>query len=550
MSDEKQAHAEGESPGASLGQQRSRRRRKIGLIVGGVAAAAVVAVGATVAATAASGGSTPSAEDTVVKAAISIPISWDPASANSTASPGAIAWVYDSLIHQSIDRTFSPGLAESWEWSDDNLALSFTLREGLTFSDGADFDADAVKTYFDRVLEESPYFLPKVASVEAVDDTNVVFHLSQPNFQLEAVLASNTKVAFIPSPNTEAADLATTPVGNGPFVVDEILPDDHIVLKKNPDYWAADQIHVDTLELYAQGDPTSIVSQVKTGVYDLAWIQPSQAEEARGAGLNLVEAAKQVVSLQFNANIEPFTNPRVIEALKYAVDRDEAVEALSLGEGVPAYQPVPKGSPDYQEDLVGEWEYDPEKAKEILAAEGYSDASPLSFTYYVSEADTETAEFFAQQFAEVGMKVDIQTVPASQAFQKLVAGKEATASIAFGPIPRTANDLRNIFGPSGVINVNAAKPGEAFADYVARGGYVNEEALAIIDGELPGIPIYSDEYYAKLKELYAVLVKTYPSLNLYEAPHFLATNERTKDVEVSVVASYGPTLRWEGVEIH
>src|SRR5690606_14593863 len=131
------------------------------------------------------------------------------------------------------------------------------------------------------------------------------------------------RVAQITSP-AAAQDLDRLdqwPVGAGPFVVTELVPESHVVLEKNPDYWDAANIHIDRVEVHDAPDPASVVSAVSTGVYDLAPLAPSQAQAARAAGLDVVEQPGfNAANISLNTNRAPFDDPAVVEAVRYAVN--------------------------------------------------------------------------------------------------------------------------------------------------------------------------------------------------------------------------------------
>lgn len=537
-----------EPAGLSPAARRKRTRRRGWLIASAVVAVAGILTTTVVVlnngsnANSASAASAESDEEKSITVALTIEPDWDPL---GTIGGGGVlpaqSLVYDALIRQDAEENLTPALAESWEYSEDGLTLTFHLREGLTFSDGAAFDAEAVKKHFDRALANGNAYnysgLPDVESVTAVDENTVAFNLAKVNYQLPALLTSSTKNALIPSPNATPESLVTTPVGNGPFIVEEIFVDDHYVLVKNADYWDADSIDVDRIEFYGTADPSSVVSAVQTGVYDIAWVQSAQVQEAEEAGLGITKSdAKVTTTLQFNVNKAPFDDERVVEALKYAIDREKAVETLTFGLAEPAYQPFLKGTRGYVDDLEGSWEYDPEKAQELLGEAGYDESNPLTFTYLVSETGARTAEFYQQELAAIGVDVTIETVPAATAFSRITQGKEAVISSGFAPEKRTIQSLANVYGPTGTINLSTDP-------------YLNEPIWDIISTKLGSAPLDSDEYAANLEDIAREAVATYPHLYLYSNSSYLVHNDRVDELNIPVVASYAVTLRWEDVEV-
>lgn len=293
--------------------------------------------------------------------------------------------IYDSLVgFDDAGRPAANQLATKMESSEDLKTWTFTLREGVTFSDGEPFNAAAVVTQM-KALQGRPKCLcladvETIASVEAVNDNTVRFTLKAPNVAWPVVLAGST--GWITSPKAWAAGdeaLMKHPVGTGAFLLGSF---DNLTLKKNPNYWRKDAEgrrlpHLDQIKFAAYPDTNTRLQALKSGDVDV--IQTADTK-------NLVNASKEsnlVIQpvtgasstiLVLNSHKPPFDDLRMRQAFNYALDRDAINQQGYQGARVPAYGALPAEDPYYDADaqLPG---HDLTKAKELvdqLKAEGKS----------------------------------------------------------------------------------------------------------------------------------------------------------------------------------
>lgn len=144
------------------------------------------------------------------------------------------------------------------------------------------------------------------------------------------------------------------------------------MFKKNPDYWDAKNIHIDAVELTSAPDASTVVNGLRTGVYNFADIEPSQAEAAKKAGLDVfVQPGFNAANISLNVNKAPFDNPKVVDAVRHAVNRKEFVDKLTFGYGEETDQPFPKDYVAYDPKSENAYPYDPAKSKKLLAQAGY-----------------------------------------------------------------------------------------------------------------------------------------------------------------------------------
>ncbi len=335
-----------------------------------------------------------------------------------------------------------PVLAESWTISDDALTYTFKLREGVKFHDGTDFNADAVKINYDRWLNipqsyidaEYTYYIDTVighgakSNVESVtvnSPTEVAIKLRAAN---SAFLLTQTLVPFaISSPkaltegkasdpdftkNTYAQGGPTAMTGTGPFKFKEWVKGDHLTIDKNPDYWdTAHAAYLDSVVFRVVADSTATLNalQASPPEVDIAQIvSPVDAKTAasdpnlqaidRGSSCNLFY-------LGMNQKHKPFDNPKIREAVAYAINKQGLVDAFYGGsEGAAvADNWMPVGTIAYKPlDLP---KYDPDKAKALIAESGVTD---LAFDFHYPESDRPYAPSMKAQFES--MLTDLEAV--------------------------------------------------------------------------------------------------------------------------------------------
>ncbi|HWB34510.1 MAG TPA: ABC transporter substrate-binding protein, partial [Rugosimonospora sp.] len=431
-------------------------------------AAALVAVAALVLAGCAGGGSGGPAGQSTLRWAVALPAHWDPVVSGSGAQFRILSLVYASLTE--IDETGKavPSLAESWDYNATGDQVTFHLRPNLKFSDGTPLNADAVKQYLERAKTQknSALFgdLTSIKSIAAQGDRDVVISLTQVDYQIPLLLGERVAQITSPAAAADPAKLDQNPVGAGPFVVTENVPGSHVYLKKNPDYWDAANIHIDRVELDAAPDVSTIVSSISTGVYDLANLDPSQVKAAKAAGLDVVfQPGFNASNISLNINKKPFDNPKVVDAVRYAVNRQEFVDKVTFGYGKATDQPFPPGYIAYDDASADLYPYNVDKARQLLAEAGYA---PHQIKLdLVIPAQSTAAEIVQSQFAAIGIDVTIKVDPnwATPFF-----AKDLTLSL-YGTTGRESpvQTLTAHFGPNGPLNLSTPYEPDGFEAAVA-----------------------------------------------------------------------------------
>ncbi|MFC9842650.1 ABC transporter substrate-binding protein [Streptomyces sp. NPDC060223] len=396
------------------------------------------------------------------------PTHWDPVVGGSGAQFRELALVYASLTRTDEKGNAVPDLAKSWEYNDKGDEITFHLRPGLKFSDGEPVDGAAVKAAIERAKEQKDSALfGDLTSIKSVDANGLdaVIHLNQVDYQIPQLLGE--RVLQIASPKAAASPekLDQAPVGAGPFTVTQLVPGTKVLLKKNPDYWDAKNIHIDNVELTSAPDSATVVSGLQTGVYNFADIKPSQADAAKKAGLDVfVQPGFNASNISLNINKAPFNNDKVVDAVRYAIDRQEFVDKLTFGYGSATDQPFPKGYVAYDPKSENTYPYDPAKSKELLAEAGYK-SGDIKLDLVIPAEDPQ-AEIVQSQLAKVGITVNIKI---DKNWATPFFAKDLTFSL-YGTTGRdsAAQTLTAHFGPNGPLNLSSPYEPAGFEAAIAK----------------------------------------------------------------------------------
>ena len=308
-----------------------------------------------------------------------------------------------------------PRLAESWD-DQGNGTWRFHLRKGVNFSDGSTFDANDVKASFERAMSdkltcETPrYFGDTKLSFNVVDD-NTIDVTADPAQPILPLLLSLVTIV----PSETPLEFIREPVGTGPYKLASWEPGQSVVLERRDDYWG-EKPAVEKATYVFRTDPAVAAAMVEKGEADLA---PSiSAVDATNPATDVSYLNSETLYLRLDSAIAPITDKRVREALNMAIDRDAFIGTL-LPEGtVSAVAMVPPTTLGWNPD-VKQYPYDPEKAKELIAA-AKADGVPVDTTLHLIGRSnlfpgvTEVVEAIQQMLQDVGFNVDVQMVEVAQ----------------------------------------------------------------------------------------------------------------------------------------
>ncbi len=391
----------------------------------------VLALGALVAAPA-------HAAKDVVFAVASTFTTTDPYDANDTLSQAMAKSFYEGLYGFDKDMKMIPVLAESYDVSKDGLVYTVKLRKGVKFHDGTDFNAAAVKANFDRVTNPDNHLkryglYSNIAKTEVVDDYTARIILKTPFSAFLNNLAHPSGVMISPTAMAKyGKDISANPVGTGPFKFVEWNRTDFLRVAKFDGYWRKGYPKVDTITWKPVVDSNSRAATMQTGEAQFTFPVPYELADTLKAKPELeVVAAPSIVIryLSMNTQQKPFDNPKVREAIAYAINKDALAKVAFNGYAYAADGVVPQGV-EYSVKL-GPWPYDVAKAKKLLAEAGYPNGFETElWSAYNHTTAQKVTQFLQQQLGQIGIKTKITLLEAGQRVEKVESWQDpATAPV-------------------------------------------------------------------------------------------------------------------------
>ncbi len=353
----------------------------------------------------------------------------DPTSAAAGAIDSVLySNVFEGLTRFGPDGSVNPGLAQSWEISEDGLVYTFHLAEGVKFHDGSAMDAEDVKFSLDRARAEDSANAQKalfgsIAEVEAVDATTVKVTLSEPNGSFLFNMAWGDAVIVAPE---SIENIKQTPIGTGAFKFTNWVQGDNITLEKNGDYWGT-PAKLDKVTFKFISDPTAAFAAVMAEDVDAFVGFPAPENlpqfEADPRFQVILGNTEGETILAMNNKLAPFDNVKVREAVAHAIDRQAIIDGAMFGLGTPIGTHFAPHNPDYV-DLTGMTQYDPELSKKLLAEAGFADGFKTTLKLPPPSYARRGGEIIASQLRAVGIETEISNLEWAQWLEQVFKGKD------------------------------------------------------------------------------------------------------------------------------
>ena len=371
---------------------------------------------------------TASAKDDITIAIQLEPPHLDPTSAAAGAIDSVLySNVFEGLTRFNSDGGVIPGLAKSWEISEDGLTYTFMLNSGVTFHDGSTMDAEDVKFSLDRIGAEDSANAQKalyaaIKEVNVIDAATVEIKLSEANGNMLFNLAWGDAVIVAPE---SIEGIKQTPVGTGAFKFDSWTQGDKIELSRNDSYWGTPAILSNATFKFIS-DPTAAFSAMMAEDIDVFSGFPAPENlpqfEADPRFQVLTGSTEGETILSTNNKMPPFDDVKVREALAHAIDRQAIIDGAMFGYGTPIGTHFAPHNPAYV-DHTGMSNYDPEKAKALLAEAGFADGFETTLFLPPPSYARRGGEIIAAQLAQVGIKAEITNVEWAQWLESVFKGK-------------------------------------------------------------------------------------------------------------------------------
>ena len=336
--------------------------------------------------------------------------------------------LYDTLIRFDQEGRLTPGLAESWQINDDLTELTLKLRHNVTFHDGTKFNADAVKSNFERNTALGKRAgntvadtFQQITAIETVGDDIVKLKLRQPSGQIEFRMAYNSGMMI--SPAALAPTASGEPVfggtlkgiGAGPYRLKSFESNVKTVMTRFDEYWRGTAGRPAGFENHYVPDARARLNAVRSGEATIALIDPRTIQEAKAAGLTVQMAEKNALwDIYLNVSRPVLSDVRVRQALMYALDREALADAIGFGSSRPTEQLWATTAPFYIKDLDSRYPYDPDKARALLAAAGYKNNAEITLLLLNTSEYRQLAEALQGMWADVGVKLKFDVIDVSQ----------------------------------------------------------------------------------------------------------------------------------------
>lgn len=437
--------------------------------------------------------------------------------------------IYSRLVEADENMQIHPGLAESWQQLDDRT-MQFKLRKGIKFHNGDDFTAEDVKFSFERMMN-SPriaFVLPPIERIDVVDDYTVNIVTKTPFGPLLAHL-SHPALGMVSkkllTENPEA--LKEKPIGTGSYKFKEWIYGDKLVLEKNEDFYDKNERGLKYIIFKNVVEASNRAIGLETGEIDIATPISSVDEENIKNNPKLQLLTKPSISYTYigmNMTKAPLNDIRVRKAINYAIDKQAIIDVILNGNGKIATSPIAPGVFGFT-DKTKNYEYNVEKAKELMKEAGYENGFTTSMLVFSGEANTQTAEIVQAYLKEIGIDLKIEIVEVSAYWDM------------------TERGVHNLFlGSWGVVTGDADYGLYAMYHSSAKGGagnrdfYENEEVDELLDKAKTEI---DSETRKKLyEEAQILIVNDAPDVMLYNRNLTVGAQKYIKGLGIHPVTLY------------
>jgi peptide/nickel transport system substrate-binding protein len=527
-----------------------RRGARVRSLLAGIGCLALAACNASIDSHAEEGAtaSTPAYGDTFIQASIGDIGGLIPSLTSDQSSHEVGGLIYDGLVKLDKDLNMVPAMAESWTYSRDCLDLTFKLRKDVKWHDGHPFTADdVVFTYQTMINPKTPAPFKEgfllVKDVQAPDPYTVRVRYDKPYARAVEtwgtyMLPKHLLQSFAEAGTLRESPQNSRPIGTGPYRFQEWKPGEKVVLTANPDYFEG-QPYLSRIVYRVIPSQATIFLELKARGVDyvstLTGIQYARQTEYpafRKAYHKFRYPASDYTFLGFNLRDPRFADRRVREAFAHAINKQELIDGVRLGLAREATGPIRPGTWAYTDKVV-RYDYDPEKAKALLAEAGWKDrdgdgvvedkdGKPFHITIRTNQGNDERkkiAEIIQQRLKEIGINADIQLIEWAAFIKEFVKPRRfEVVVLGLG----TGTD------PDQFVVWHSSQRGP---DQMNRTGYANAEVDSLLEaGRSSCVQSERVRYYYRVQE---ILAEDLPMIFLYYRDSLPAVASRIHGVSPS-----------------
>jgi len=386
----------------------------------------------------------------------------DPHKQSAPSTLRVLELIYDSLFSFDQDMKIAPNLAESAKWSDDGKTLTVALRKNVKFQNGDSLTSSDVKFSFERILDDKTGAVARISfadisKIDAPDSTTVVFTLKRANATIAAAMAQPSAAILSKNFVSGGGDPGTDAIGTGAFRLVKWDPNKSLTLIANKDFWIPGLPRLDAIEFRLVPDEATALAGLRTKTFDWAAITDPRIAIRAGAGASTLTIARAPSlgfhALTLNSNRALFSDVRVRQAIACAVDRQEILDVIALGEGQVT---GPLTLPFYRTSL-DDWlcyKKDTDKVKQLLIDAGKSTLPKFKILASTDDVQGTVAEAqnIQAQLRRIGIESDIESVDQSTFVDRWAKGEFDSAVTALGGYPDPDTMLNRYWQSTGSLN--------------------------------------------------------------------------------------------------
>jgi peptide/nickel transport system substrate-binding protein len=350
----------------------------------------------------------------------------DPLSPSNTADGRSILFnVFEGLVKPDTEGNLQGAGAESWTVEEWGREYTFTLREGLLFSDGSPVGTGDVVFSLQTAMDAKFTGFDQIETVEALGERRIRLSLKNPDPEFLPYLTSG----IVPASNP---DREKNPIGTGPFVIASYTPQVSLVLEKNPHYREGDRPGLDRVTIVFAANSEALLTGLRGGNINGANVTGGVLEQLDGGRFDVFRTNSNAVQLlALNNGVRPLDDVRVRRAINYGIDIPEIIETAFYGRGESSGSPlIPGLRAAYDESLRDPYPADVEKARALLGEAGFSGGFPLEITVASNYSmHVDTAQVVVNQLARIGIRAAIKLVDWGTWLSEVYRGRNYQATI-------------------------------------------------------------------------------------------------------------------------
>ncbi len=403
------------------------------------------------------------------------PTSLDPALGRQGGDFDFLYPVFETLVDWEFDTMLpKPALATSWTYPD-STTFVLKLRENVSFSDGTPFDATAAKFNLDRCMTHPKSTvtaeLAAVSAVEISGPHEITLRLKRPNASMPLILTGRAGFMASPAAVTKSGDdFARNPVGTGPWKFTLWRDNEIVSFRRNDNYWKKGEPLPDGLDFKVIADPATGLRSVIAGESDFVWaLSSAQKPAVDRAGLDSsIGSSQQIFLLWLNQAKGPLADVRVRQALNYAIDRNAYNKATEGGYNEVAQGIYPKSHWAYDPTVASYYQYDPAKARALLAAAGFPNGLDLTLTGPTDQHSTQRQEVVIEQLKQVGVRIKLTPLSVNDSIKAYFYDKQYDALlIVWGSRADPSQGFNALFSKDSPSNPSGIEP-DGFGDALVQ----------------------------------------------------------------------------------